>query len=64
MIDNCYFHPSGTCRIYIIVGYVFREIVFLFTKLSIADGYDYSQIERLPEMQSLTQVEKILDYVG
>ena len=29
-------------------------------KLSIADGYDYGRIERLPEMQSLTLVEKHL----
>ena len=29
-------------------------------KLSIADGYDYGQIERLPEMKSLTLVEKHL----
>lgn len=29
-------------------------------KLSIADGYDYGRVERLPEMQSLTLVEKHL----
>ena len=29
-------------------------------KLSIADGYDYGRIKRLPEMQSLALVEKHL----
>ena len=32
-------------------------------KLSIADGYDYGRIERLPEIQSLTLVEKTFDCV-